>query len=176
MSLVEKSKHDIKKTWNTIADIIQISKNKPNGIKCILDNGRPVTDQLQIAKKFKDFFINIGSSLTKNMPTTKNHNCGKYLTGNILSSFQFDSVDVDTIVKTLHSIKSKSSSGHDGISTKLLEFLSPPLISSLRVIIYQSLITAIYPDKLKIAEVISLFKIDECIEGFQYVESHHIIE
>ena len=89
----------------------------PNGIKCILDNGRPVTDQLEIANKFNDFFINITPSLTKNMPTTRNHNYGKYLTSNILSSFQFDLVDDDTVAKTLHSMKSKSSSGHDGIST-----------------------------------------------------------
>ena len=156
----EKSKHNIKKTWKTIADIIQISKNKPNGIKCILDNGR-LTDQLEITNKFNDFFINIGPSLTKNMPTTRNHNYGKYLTGNILSSFQFDLVDDDTIVKTLHSIRSKSSSGHDGISTKLLKFLSPPLISPLRVIINQSLITGIFPEKLKIAKVIPLFKKDD---------------
>ena len=157
-TVFEKSKHDIKKTWKTIADIIQISKNKPSGIKCILDNGRLVTIQLEIANKFNDFFININPSLTKNMPTTRNHNYGKYLTGNISSSFQFDLVDDDTIVKTLHSIKLKSLSGHDGISTKLLKFLSPQLISPLRVIINQSLITSIYPDKLKIAKVISLFK------------------
>ena len=157
----EKGKHDIKKTWKTIADVIQILKNKPNGIKCILDNGRLVTDLLEITNKFNDLFINIDPSLTKNMPTTRNHNYGKYLTGNILSSFQFDLVDDDTIVKTLHSIKSKSSSGHDGISTKLLKFLSPPLISPLRVIINQSLITGIYPDKLKIAKVIPLFKKDD---------------
>ena len=138
-----------------------MSKDKPNGIKCILDNRRPVLDQLEIANKFNDFFINIDPSLTKNMPTARNHNCGKYLTGNILSSVQFDLVDDDIIAKTLHSIKSKSSSGHDGISTKLLKFLSPPLISPLRVIINQSLITGIYPDKLKIAKVIPLFKKDD---------------
>ena len=145
----------------TIADIIQISKNMPNGIKCTLDNGRPVTDQLEIANKFNDFFIDIGPSLTKNMPTTRNHNYGKYLTSNILSSFQFDLVDDYTIAKTLHSTKSKSSSGHDGISTKFLKFLSPPLISPLRVIINESLITGISPDKLKIAKVIPLFKKDD---------------
>ena len=95
------------------------------------------------------------------MPTTRNHNYGTYVAGNILSSFQFDLVDDDTIVKTLLPIKLKSSSGHDGISTKLLKFLSPPLISPLHVIINQSLITGIYPDKLKIAKVIPLFKKDD---------------
>ena len=102
------------------------------------------------------------------MPTTRNHNYRKYLTGNILSSFQFDLVDDDTIVKTLQSIKSKSSSGHDGISSKLLKFLSPPLISPLRVIINQSLITGIYHDKLKIAKVIPLFKKDDKVKIDNY--------
>ena len=48
-----------------------------------------------------------------------------------------------------------------GFQQKLLKFLSPPLISPLRVIIYQSLITGIYPDKLKTAKVIPLFKKDD---------------
>ena len=95
------------------------------------------------------------------MPTTRNHNNGKYLTSKILSSFLFILVDDDTIAKTLHSIKSKSPSGPDGISTKLLKFHLPPLISPLRVIINQSLITGIYPDKLKIAKVIPLFEKDD---------------
>ena len=118
----EKSKHDNKKTWKTIADISQIYKNKPNGIKCILDYERPVTDQLEIANGFNDFFINSGPFLTKNMPTTRSHNDRKYLTGNTLSAFWFDLVDHDTVVKTVHSIKSKSSSGSDVIPIKLLKF------------------------------------------------------
>ena len=69
----EKSKHDIKKTWKIIADIIQISKNKPNGIKCTLYYERPVRDQLETANKFNDFFKNNGPFLTKNMPTTRSH-------------------------------------------------------------------------------------------------------
>ena len=43
--------------WKTIAGIIQISKNKPNGIKRTLDYERRVTDQLEIVNKFNDFFI-----------------------------------------------------------------------------------------------------------------------
>ena len=76
--------------WKTIADIIQVSKKKPDGIKCTLDYERPVTDQLDIVNKFNYFFINNGPFLTKKMPTTRGHNDRKYLTGNTLSSLQFD--------------------------------------------------------------------------------------
>ena len=55
-------------------------------------------------------------------------------------------------------IRTKTSSGYDGISTQLLKFLSPALISPLRLIINQSLITGIFPDKLKIAKVVPFFK------------------
>ena len=42
--------------------------------------------------------------------------------------------------------------------TRLLKFLAPALISPLRLIINQSLITGIYPDKLKTAKVIPMYK------------------
>ena len=56
------------------------------------------------------------------------------------------------------SLRSKTSTGHEGISTKLLKFISPALIESFRIIINQSLITGIYPPKLKIAKVIPIYK------------------
>ena len=59
------------------------------------------------------------------------------------------------------------SSGCDGIPTKLLKFLSPPLISLLWVIINQTLNTSINLDKLKIAKVIPLFMKDDKIKDKQ---------
>ena len=61
----------------------------------------------------------------------------------------------------LRSLRTKTSSGHDGISTKLLKFLSPGLIKPLTLIINQSLITGIFPEKIKLAKVIPLYKKDD---------------
>ena len=60
----------------------------------------------------------------------------------------------------MRSLRTKGSSGHDGISTKLLKSLSPGLIKPLTLIINQSLITGIFPEKLKLAKVIPLYKKD----------------
>ena len=54
----------------------------------------------------------------------------------------------------------KKSSGHDGISLKLLKFLSSALIKPLTLIINQSLVTGIVPTKLKIAKILPTFKKD----------------
>ena len=119
-----------------------------------------ISDQTEIANTFNDFFINIGPNLTKNIIPKDQSNISyrKYINASILSSFNFQLIDDESLRKTLNSLRTKSSSGYDGISTRLLKFLAPALISPLRLIINQSLITGIYPDKLKTAKVIPLYK------------------
>ena len=59
-------------------------------------------------------------------------------------------------------LRTKNSTGIDGISVKLLKSLSSALINQLTLIINQSLVTGIFPNKLKIAKVLPLFKKDDC--------------
>ena len=69
----------------------------------------------------------------------------------------------------MESLKNKTSSGHDGISIKLLKYLSPALQKPLTLIINQSLITGLFPEKLKIAKVQPLVKKsdDERVENYR---------
>ena len=97
---------------------------------------------------------NLAASLEKN--TSKTHR--SYLNSNILNSFGFSLVDEDHINKIMKSLKNKTSSGHGGISIKLLKYLSPGLLKPLTLIINQSLITGLFPEKLKITKVQPLFK------------------
>ena len=64
------------------------------------------------------------------------------------------------MTKIIKNLASKNSSGHDDISARfikrILETITPPLTH-----INQSLCTGIFPDRLKIAEVIPLFKKDD---------------
>lgn len=55
-------------------------------------------------------------------------------------------------------LPSKSSFGFDGISTKLLKSVKSALTKPITVIINQMIRTSIFPDKLKIAKVIPLYK------------------
>ena len=80
------------------------------------------------------FFINIGPTLAERTQPPKNKNYTMYLNHQILTSFDFDLID-DEKLKKLSSLKSKPSSGHDGISTSLLKYLSPALIAPLRIMI-----------------------------------------
>ena len=52
----------------------------------------------------------------------------------------------------------KASCGFDGISSQLLKLIKPVLTKSLTLITNQILTTGIFPDKLKIAKVIPIYK------------------
>ena len=154
------NRSNMRKMWNTISEIIHKQKNNHTSIKKICFQEKYISDQAEIANTFNDFFINIGPNLMKNIIQKDQSNISyrKYINASILSSFNFQLIDDESLRKTLNSLRTKSSSGYDGISTRLLKFLAPALISPLRLIINQSLITGIYPDKLKTAKVIPLYK------------------
>ena len=58
----------------------------------------------------------------------------------------------------LNNLKSKPTCGYDGISTKLLKACKNEICKPLTLIINQMLSTGIFPDTLKVAKVIPLFK------------------
>ena len=61
-------------------------------------------------------------------------------------------------METLNNLKPKPSCGHDEISTKLLKACRLEICKPLTLIINQMLTTGIFPDDLKVAKVIPLFK------------------
>ena len=63
--------------------------------------------------------------------------------------------------KTINNLPTKNSCGFDGISTKLLKVIEPVILKSLTLLINQVLYSGVFPDKLKIAKVIPIFKKDD---------------
>ena len=61
-------------------------------------------------------------------------------------------------MEMLNNLKPKPSCGYDGISTKLLKTCRLEICKPLTLIINQMLTTGIFPDDLKVAKVIPLFK------------------
>ena len=55
-------------------------------------------------------------------------------------------------------MKSKNSSGHDKISSKMLKIISISLAKPLTLLINQCLYTGIFPDKMKLDKVIPIHK------------------
>ena len=63
--------------------------------------------------------------------------------------------------KIIESLKAKTSAGPDNISDNLIKIIKQEIVPSLTIIINQSLETGIFPESLKIAKIVPLFKKDD---------------
>ena len=81
-----------------------------------------------------------------------------FLKNKINTVFQFHSVVEADVSCKIKSLNSKPSYGHYGITSNILKLIELYVVKSLTLIINQSLATGIFPDQLKIAKIIPIFK------------------
>ena len=75
-----------------------------------------------------------------------------------LINFEITDVDENTVIDVLRQLPLKSSFGFDGISSHLLHNIEIYLVKPLTLLAKQTLNSGIFPEKLKIAKVIPIFK------------------
>ena len=61
-------------------------------------------------------------------------------------------------LKTINNLPSKKSSGYNGISNVVLKDIAPIIIAPLTTIFNMSLTQGVFPDCMKLAEIIALYK------------------
>ena len=71
---------------------------------------------------------------------------------------QFKHVSVSDIAKTIDNLKNKTSCGWDNLSNKILKLIKDEICTPLQIITNQCFENGIFPDMLKIAKVIPLYK------------------
>ena len=96
--------------------------------------------------------------MSQNLNSNSNNTFKDYLQNNISSQFSFKKVTTKEIENIIKELQSKNSTGNDDISCNLLKYLLPVLSQSLTLIINQSLNTGIFPNKLKLAKLVPIFK------------------
>ena len=75
-----------------------------------------------------------------------------------MHAFQFKPVEEETVFKTIDMLQLKPSCSIDNISVKLLKTIKVEIYKPITLTINQILATGIFPDKLKLAKVIPLYK------------------
>ena len=97
-------------------------------------------------------------NLANNITYTGQKNFEHYLRKKQNYRFVLSDIDEQTILKTIETLPTKNSSRFDGISSKLFKKLAPTIIKPLTLLLTQVFNTGIFPDKLKVAKVIPVFK------------------
>ena len=151
-------RNDIRNTWKTINEILTKNQTKHKLPTVFKENGTYITDNINIANKCNTFFTNVGQKIAKDIQYDGNKNYSYYLNKQINSTFTFKNIDEIIVKKTINNLPTKNSCGYDDISSKLLKVIATVIIKPLTLLINQVLNTGIFPDKLKIAKVIPIYK------------------
>ena len=153
-----KNVSNTKQTWSTINEILNKCNNKKEFPTYFTINSVEIRNKSEIANNFNSFFSNIGPDLSKKISVTSEKNVNTFLKKKVTVNFDFEPATIASIQKIIDKIAPKSSTGHDSLSTLTLKRISSAVTPALTLIINQSLLTGIFPEKLKLAKVIPLFK------------------
>ena len=143
------NKHNMKKTINK-------KRNTQVQDKFKLPNGEFTDDKIAISDKFNNFFVNSGPQLAakigkqSRVPTS-------YLTNKQINFIMLTPVTYEEVMKLIN-ISKDSAPGYDEVKIKPLQAVNSITAAPLAHIFNLSVMKVFFPDILKIANVVPLFK------------------
>ena len=157
--LIIKYKHDMKRWWGLIKDMVNRNKKLAHQTKFRIGNDDIATDKNIISNKFNDFFINVGPTLACVIPIS-NNKPSHFLAQSFSETVFLAPVTQEEINLNIKSLKD-TSTGYDDINSMSLkltnQFISQPLTHLCNL----SHTQGVFPEQLKIANVIPLYKTDD---------------
>ena len=111
----------------------------------------------KILQSFNNFFVNVGPSLANNIPRS-NDVFTRYLSDKVEDTLFLKPVTEEEIIKLVNNSKHKKSKDHDDIDMCLVKKIIPHLVTPLEHIYNTSLQKGVFPEGMKLARVIPLFK------------------
>ena len=149
-----------KKLWQLINRIIGKENNKLNTIESLKVENITKYDSDSITNSFNEFFSNVASQdeieqYMRDLKTSKS------------SMFLLPTTSIE-ILRLIETLPNKNSSGYDNISKILLKTLSRTIIVPLEIIFNKSIEEGIFPEGMKKADIVPLYKCKDKQECLNY--------
>ena len=155
------SKSNSKKLWKTINEITQLKKKgNKNSIEISDSSGKSIIDPIEVSNSFNKFFTSIGSSLSNNLSSQNLGNLGatSSSTNNCKHSLFLKPMTTFDVKKYISNLEINKSTRSDCPSIKFVKLTSNLVSPIIADIFNQCIIEGVFPNSLKIAEVIPIFK------------------
>ena len=111
-----------------------------------------------MAEHFNNFFCTIGKRLAGKMESNSNQSVTRYLTDRVSSLIFLEPVDEREIISTINLLPIKKSVEHDNIPVTCIKLVVKIIASFLIEVINESFELGKFPNILKIAKVIPIYK------------------
>ena len=153
--------------WKTFGAILNKNKIKHKNISSLNINNENISDKKLISESLNTYFTKIGESLASKFPGN-NYDYVQHLGLPAEQSILFYKISPTEIQSTIDKLKDSLSSGPDELHSKFILISSSILVPALEIIFNMSLQSGIYPNKLKIAKVMPIFKKGDSTQPCNY--------
>ena len=162
-------KTQTKKLWKIINEIAGKHSNKSSLIEYLKIDNIKEYGAKKISNRFAKYFAGVGKCFAERIPkpTKGITSYLKLLQSNKASLFLTPTYE-DELKRIVTALPAKASSGHDNISNILLKEIINPLAHVLVEVFNKSMTTGEFPNIMKLAEVVPLYKNKE-----HYLESNY---
>ena len=153
----EVAKNDMKLTWRLVNEVIDNRKTKQSLPSPFMSEGKMITDHFEIANRFCKYFTDIGPSLASRIPST-NFSFRSFLTDDENCPIILNETNTHDLEEICHDFQAGKAPGYDNIPMYLIKNSFDLISEPLAQLINLSLTTGVFPDKLKVAKVILIYK------------------
>ena len=150
----ERNANNVKKTWEVINSAIR-SKRTFSKISLTDDDNNEITESL-IPNKCIDYYTNIASQLTSNIPQTQ-HDAASYLQDKITQDFTISPICPNEIITVIDDLKDNGNKVNTIATCVLVEskhILAPVICHLINLFVQQGY----FPEKLKVGCITPIFK------------------
>ena len=144
-----------KAMWQVINETLGSNKKQKRKItKIKKENGEYTVDKQEIANLFNEYFVNVGKKMSDTIPNVPNNIC----TPSIENSFFMKLTTGDEIFQLINKLDENKAKNLIDIPTKFIKLANNLLSPILSVLFNRCVHQGVYPDPLKIAQVIPIYK------------------
>ena len=154
---LERNKSNCKKTWNILNEIINKRKQTSKLPSTFIINNVDCSDPISIANNFSKYFSTLGSNLASKIPQVPVPP-NSFLSGEFVDSMFFDITTEQEVTEIVNSFRNGVASGYDNLPVSVIKESIDLIAKPLAHIVNLSISSGIFPDFLKIARVIPVFK------------------
>ena len=164
-----KNQYNQQNLWKTVYEIVHGKKCSSSASTNLRTNkGNLTADPQEIAETFNDFLVNVGVEMAEKIDSVDS--VSSYTTPQIgvNNSIFFSPSTTEEVISIINTLKDKKAIRNCDIETSFIKIAKIPIAKFLSKIFNSCLELGIFPDDLKIAEVIPIFKKGDPAEATNY--------
>ena len=156
--MIVNNMHNSSKIWKTINDIVRYKRNQINNLPTFFvnDDNSVLKDPIDISNCFNNYFSYIGPKLAAKIPPT--NISATIQIPQISSSFFLKPILEQDVIYKLRNLKDSKSSGVNHIPNKIIKLCNSIIAPILTKLYNNSIKQGIFPDILKVAQIVPIFK------------------